>query len=201
MTDPQSDESAFATPAFDLELLRDPDTDPAAHQLEWKRLFEHFSPRLDSFFRSRVPENSDREDLISSVWQRTLENLHRLDSAAVFWNWLRKVGENRLIDLHRSRAAENRQLDQVGLDSKNRDESSIDDILSRLASDPYAGTGIGPTELRSRYLSLSSSDRALVGLILLDLPHREIAARLGLASEQASRQRWRRIRARLRNPA
>jgi DNA-directed RNA polymerase specialized sigma24 family protein len=182
---------------FDLELLKDPDSHPVAHASEWKRLFEHFTPRLDSYFRERVPDVSDREDLISVIWERTVENLHRLDSDAVFWNWFRRVGENRLVDIQRSRTSERRSREQLDRECMSSD-TAVDDVLSRLSTDPYAGTGIGPDELRSRYLLLSDPDRAFILLILNDVPHRQIATRLGLVSEQASRQRWKRIRARLR---
>jgi RNA polymerase sigma factor (sigma-70 family) len=182
---------------FDLELLQDPDSDPSAHATEWRRLFEHFTPRLDSYFRERVPNLADREDLISVVWERTVENLHRLNSPSVFWNWLRRVGENRLVDVQRNRAAEKRSQELLTREYVAAD-ITVDDVVARLSTDPYAGTGITPEELRSRYLSLSEPDRTFVLLILQDLSHRQIATRLGLPTDQASRQRWKRIRARLR---
>jgi DNA-directed RNA polymerase specialized sigma24 family protein len=181
---------------FDLELLKDPDSDPTAHTSEWRRLFEHFTPRLDSYFRERVPNLADREDLISVIWERTVENLHRLDSAAVFWNWFRRVGENRLVDVQRSLATEIRAQEQLAREYLSFD-TAVDDVLARLSTDRYAGTGMSPEDLRSRYLSLTDLDRTFVLLILNDLPHRQIATRLGLPSEAASRQRWKRIRARL----
>ena len=184
-------------PDFDLDLLRDPDSDPVAHASEWQRLFEHYTPRLDGYFRDRVPDPTDRDDLIAVIWERTVQNLHRLDSPAVFWNWLRRVGENRLVDVHRSRAAERHALEGLGTEPLSFAASVDEDALTRLSADPYFGTGIGPEDLRSRYLSLTEDERNFVLMVLRDRSHKEIAAHLGLASEQASRQRWKRIRERL----
>jgi RNA polymerase sigma factor (sigma-70 family) len=179
---------------FDLQLLGDPDADPDAHRREWTRVFNHFTPRLDSYFAARVPNKSDREDLIQHIWSKAILRVSSLSDASVLWNWLRRVGENRLTDLQRSGLVVERYAAAHAADVRHELATSPPpSALDHLVSNPFDG------EVGRQFAALSPLDQQLVILAMDEVPHEEIARRLGLPSAAASRQRLHRLRSVLRS--
>lgn len=178
---------------FDLLLLGNPDADPDAHQREWRRVFSHFTPRLDNYFSGRVPNAVDREDLIQHIWYKAILHVDNLPDASVLWNWLRTVGDNRLTDLRRSDAVAQRHAEEHAAELRHELQTSPPlSPLEMLASNPFDG------DMGRRFAALPELDRQLVLLAMEEVPHDEIARRLGLSSAAASRQRWHRLRRSLR---
>ena len=178
---------------IDLRLLGDPDTDPDAHRREWTRVFNHFTPRLDNYFSGRVPSADEREDLIQHIWYKAILHVDALPDAAVLWNWLRRVGDNRITDLRRSAAVAERHAEEHAADLRHEMATSQpQSSLDRMASNPFDG------EMGRRIAALSELDQKLVRLAMDDVPHDEIARQLGLSSAAACRQRWHRLRQSLR---
>jgi RNA polymerase sigma factor (sigma-70 family) len=179
---------------FDLVVLRDPDGDPDAHQREWRRLVEHFVPRLNSYFRLKVPAPDERDDLVQHILFKAVLNVRGIHASAALWNWLRKIGENRVIDLQRSEQSTARHLEQQAAELEFASEAALSDGLVDLPLDSAEGEG----ELGRRVAALSALDRQLLTLVANDVPHETIAKQLGLPSAEASRQRWSRLRRKLR---
>lgn len=183
---------------FDLRLLGDPDTDPNAHQREWRRLVEHYAPRLDGYFADRIPERVDRDDLLQHVWYKAMLHVRSLPNATVLWNWLRRVGENRLTDVARSGAVALRHAEAHAAELRHELEAGgqVDAREEMVDLDALDLEG----DVGRRFAALSEADRQLVMLVIEGVPHETIAARLGLPSAAASRQRWSRLRRSLRGP-
>lgn len=173
----------------DLKLLGDPDADTVTRSSEWRRVFEHFTPRLDDYFLHRVPDSDERDDLLQHIWYKAVLHIGSLPSSDVLWNWLRRVGENRLIDLQRSAASGVARAEEHA--AEVRHELSISDspsALDVLASNPFDGV------IGQKFAALSQEDRTIILLALDAVPHAEIARHVGLPSAAASRQRWSRLR-------
>ncbi|WP_309670069.1 sigma-70 family RNA polymerase sigma factor [Gemmatimonas sp.] len=181
---------------FDLGALRDPDADPEAHQREWRRFFAHFVPRLDSYFQLKVPAPDDRDDLIQHILVKAVLNVRGIRASAALWNWLRKIGDNRMFDLRRSAQSTARRVEQQKAELLAESESHPNTGPSDARLDPAGGDGA----LGRRIAALSDVDRQLLDLVANDVPHEVIAQRLGFASADASRQRWSRLRRKLGAP-
>ena len=204
VTDPsvlQTSEStarlAGARADFDLALLGDPDSDPAAHRREWTRLFEHYTPRLDGYSAGRLPERADRDDLLQHIWFKAVLHVRSLPNAGVLWNWLRKVGENRLTDVRRSGAIAARHAEAHAAAVRHELKTTRD---SEVNTDAQLEAADLDGEVGRRIAALSEDDRQFVLLVIEKMSHEEIAKRLGLPSAAASRQRWSRLRRGLRGP-
>lgn len=182
-------EAGERSPDFDLHVLSDPDTDPSAHQSEWRRLFEHFTPRLDGYFATRVPDEAERADLIQDIWHKALLHIAQLRTPAVLWNWLRRVGENRLIDTRKAAATARRRVEEHAAELHFELETSPPlSALEQLVSNPFQG------EMGQRFARLSERDQRVVRLAMEAVPHEDIARELRLPSAAASRQLLARIR-------
>jgi RNA polymerase sigma factor (sigma-70 family) len=181
---------------FDLGALRDPDADPEAHQREWRRLVAHFVPRLDSYFQLKVPAPDDRDDLIQHILVKAVLNVRGIQASAALWNWLRKIGDNRLFDLRRSAQSTARHIEQQAAELMAETQAHATTEVCDARLDPANGDGA----LGRRIAALNDVDRRLLDLVANEVPHEEIALRLGLASADASRQRWSRLRRKLRAP-
>lgn len=182
---------------FSIGLLADPDADPDAHRREWTRVHAHFTARLDSFWRGRVPHDPERAELIQDTWVRTVPSVRKLRAPDVMWSWLCTVSERLYLD--RARSAERAERQRGALEARELTPgaavSDEPDALERLAHDPFDGwPGVDSQVFRERVAALSPDDRTMLRLLGEGHDHAEVACRLGIASADASRQRLRRIR-------
>lgn len=210
--DPRRPEGAFE---FDVSLLTGAGTDGAsggdadrdardgdadgreAREAEWRRVFEHFDPRLRSYFAARVPDEDALDDLMARLWRRALRGLPELRYAAGAWNWLVRVGTNLTTDdWRRARVRQSRH------DAWRRDELPTEPAVPAPALSGDADDDDGPAALvdaaavRAALETFAPVDAAVLRLRLLEgLEHEDIAERLGLPSAAAARKRFSRARA------
>lgn len=190
----ESDPSDHGYVQFDLATLGDPVTDAMAFEHAWWRFEAHFSPRLHSYFQQEVPAPDERDDLIQHILIKATLHIRSVQSVGVLWNWLRKIGHNRLTDLRRSAKSNARHIELLTADLMEEEQGAPRAQATDPRLDPFAREG----ELGRRIAALSAMDRQLLDLVADKVPHDEIAAQLGLASADASRQKWSRLRRKLR---
>jgi RNA polymerase sigma factor (sigma-70 family) len=200
--------SALETPVeeidFDPKLLADSDGDPAIRDRQWSLVHRHFTKRLNDFFAGRVPDPTEREELIAMIWRRALRSFGSLRSPRATWNWLRQIGENALKDRWKSQNAERKNSKKLATYT-TVEESLFHEgptVLESLAQDDAFGDGRWPVDratLLRRLTELSSEELRYLRLRLIEgLEHEEIAEMLG-CSPAAARQRYTRILARVRD--
>lgn len=180
-------------PRFDLALLTGSHAAGSAGQAEWRRVFNHFNPRLNSYFARRVEDRDALDDLISEIWRRVMLNVHLLKSQNALWSWMLQIGVNLLRDLGRQGVRQNGR--RISLDHLAPAELE-QLIVPRLLDEP--GSIVDGDSLREALGELAPMDRELLELHVIDeLTHAEIASRLNLDSEAASRKRLQRLRSQL----
>ena len=136
------------------------------------RLFEHFAPRLKSYFiRAGIP-SAQAEDLAQdamlAVWRRASQFDSRRAGAAT---WLFAIARNLRIDLYRRHRSEQ--------------AAAAGDQLETTETDITAGDILDAAErearIRSALTMLSSEQQSVIRLSFFsDTPHREIASQLGI---------------------
>jgi DNA-directed RNA polymerase specialized sigma24 family protein len=177
--------------SFDFNLPVLYDTGVAANQrdAEWRRVFEHFDPRLRGFFESRTDSGDELDELMSELWRRVLLGVHRLESHRAAWNWMVKIGTNVLLGRGRTSTRERKRavlIQEVVCTEVG--PAFIERVFDDAPDDDRMATVLARIE------ALPEDDRRLIALVAEDFGHAEIARRLSLASAAASRQRLRRIR-------
>ena len=176
--------------SFDLTLLADTDSPEPLRQAEWRRVFDHFNPRLKSYFALRVSDGDALDDLVAEVWRRVFLNIDRLRSANAVWSWMIQIGVNLLRDLGRQgirRSGRRLSLDQ--LTAVELQELVVPRVADHTESSWAAAL------LRETLATLPWDDRELLELYVIDeLTHAEIAIRLKLPGPAASRKRLQRLK-------
>lgn len=180
-----------AYPVFSLAALRGDAEWARAREAEWERVFAHFQPRLELYFRRRSDGILPLDDLLQEVWLRACLNILTLETPAALWTWFLTIGNNLLRDELRRRRPVMEPLPMepdtsthavgafLGLLEARFDEASAEalaDVQRRVTAEEW------------EFLSLLCVD---------NLSHEEVAARVNLPSAMASRQRLRRLRERL----
>jgi len=175
-------------------LLGDPDRDGPERDREWSRLYRALTPRLRSFFASRVTAE-ELDDLIANIWQRAVLRIGTLDDPDALWSWLVTIGVNLVKDGIRAAV---RQRTHLGRES-SLDGASIEErIAERLAGDLIAKRQLNDGARIVRE-SVSDAEWELLHLWAVDdLTHAEIAHRMSLTSAVAARQQVSRLCRRLR---
>lgn len=174
---------------FNIAILHDLGAAEDRRDAEWRRVFEHFDPRLRAFFAHRTESGDELDELMSELWRRVLLGVHRLESHRAAWNWMVRIGTNVLLGRGRTatRGRKRAELIQDVL-STEVGPAFIDRVFDDAPDDESRATVLARIE------ALPEDDRRLIALVAEDLAHAEIARRLSLASAAASRQRLRRIR-------
>lgn len=180
-------------PTFRLEALTGLAGDSEREQ-EWRRLFEHFQPRLVSYFARRVDSEDQLDELTSEIWRRLLLNIHKLKSTNAFWSWMLQVGRNILADWGRGGIRMNGR--QVAMEELTASDAAA--LITPFIFDGDDGSQDIP-DLVEALAQLPAEDRALLELIVVDdMSHADVAIRLRLDSAAACRKRLQRIKAKLR---
>ncbi len=174
---------------FEIALLHDTGSPSDQREAEWRRVFEHFDPRLRDFFGHRTDSGDELDELMSELWRRVLLSVHRLESHRAAWNWMVKIGTN--VWLGRGRTA-TRERKRVALMHEVAHTEVGPAFIDRVFED--APDDERRAKVLARINELPEEDRRLIALVAEDQAHSEIARRLSLASAAASRQRLRRIR-------
>jgi DNA-directed RNA polymerase specialized sigma24 family protein len=185
--------------SFDIGLLADAETDPERHEAEWRRVYEHFDPYLRYYFED-VMRYRDSDEIVAAVWRKALRKIGSLDVPENAWWWLIRIGRNYFIDQRRQ---EGRRLrnDRTGLDRMTEDtpEDWRDRILDEIAREKTFGDRIDLRAFRVAFAALKDSDQEFAYLLQSEeLSHEQLVERLKLKSVEASRQRWRWIKKKLR---
>ncbi|MEZ4378598.1 MAG: sigma-70 family RNA polymerase sigma factor [Gemmatimonadales bacterium] len=174
---------------FNIAVLHDIGVAEDERDAEWRRVFEHFDPRLRDFFGQRTDSASELDELMSELWRRVLLGVHRLDSHRAAWNWMVTIGTNVLRGWGRSAMRERKRAEGlVQLACTDMAPDFIERVFDDAPGDDRMAVVL------ARIAALPEKDRLLVALVAEDRTHTEIARRLSLASAAASRQRLRRIR-------
>ena len=140
----------------------------------FRRLFDHFAPRLHAFLRRLGVPDSTREDLVqdilASVWHRAAS----YDPArAAASTWIYTIARNRRIDL-----ARRRRFPEVDLG----DPATVPDPVDEAPlPDDQVGLGQMGRRLRAALAELPAEQSDIVALAYYgELSHSEIANKLGL---------------------
>lgn len=174
---------------FDIALLHDIGVPADQRDAEWRRVFEHFDPRLRDFFEHRTESGDELDELLSELWRRVLLSVHRLESHRATWNWMVKIGTNLLIERGRTATRARRRAEVIQeVMSTEMGPAFIERVFDDAPDDDLRAMVLARIE------ALPEEDRRLVSLVAEDQAHAEIARQLSLASAAASRQRLRRIR-------
>jgi RNA polymerase sigma factor (sigma-70 family) len=185
---------------FDLALLANPAANRDDQEQEWARVFQEFNPRLERFLERRAQDSGEVNEILSHTWEQVYLNvrLGKLESPRVMWTWLSTVAFRKLIDFQRSRTRTRRE---VRIDEDPYHEGLLSRercVLERLSEVDQAYAEVAHIDrqtFKARWSKLSEKDRRFAYLYAVDdFSHAEIAELLGLPSEEASRQRWRRIK-------
>lgn len=185
---------------FDLRVLADPTADRLQFDKEWGRAYAEFDPRLRDFFRLRVESDDDLKDLISHIWLKAFQYIRALRAPDALFAWLIKIGENKLKDLHAHQAAQRRFLQAYGGNLANEEGARLEENAhDHFFKDGFFDEHPGLTRsiVRDRIQALSIEDRRFLGMVAQGVPHEEVAQTLSLASPEASRQRYARLRRKL----
>jgi DNA-directed RNA polymerase specialized sigma24 family protein len=126
---------------------------------------------------------------MSEVWRRVLLGVKNLNSHRAAWSWMTTIGINALRSMGRNQQRADRRSDAVEREAA-ADPAVV--FLSRIEEDLVEDHH---TSAALSYIArLPTEDQELIRLVADEIPHIEIAKRLGLRSAAASRQRLRRIR-------
>jgi RNA polymerase sigma factor (sigma-70 family) len=111
-------------------------------------------PRLRSFIRRRVPNESDVEDLLQEVFSKLVEAHRLLMPIDYVTGWLFRVARNRITDLFRKKRPEN--FTDLAVADEDGELHELEDLLPS----PDAG----PEALYLRSLLLGELESALAEL-------------------------------------
>lgn len=177
-------------PHFDLALLANEAAPEPLRQVEWRRLFRHFDPRLRSYFGQRVADGDELDDLVAELWRRVFLYVGRLKAANALWPWMVQIGVNLLRDLgSQGVRREGRRVSLEELTAAELQGLVVPRVVDRPDTGPHG------EHLKGILKTLSAVDRELVELYAIDeLTHAEIATRLNLPGAAASRKRLQRLR-------
>ncbi len=149
---------------------------------EVNRLWEEFADQLGGFLRARVGSEAEAEDLRQEVFLKLQKQLEAGRTIHDLGAWLYRTARNAVIDHYRTRKLSEPVDASVADESGNRDP----DLAPLLAS------------FRGMIHSLPDGYREAVVLAdIEELPHKEVARRLGLTLS-AAKSRIQRGRAMLR---
>lgn len=181
---------------FSPQRLADSGVDEALRDAEWARVFAHFNPRLRTYFDRLCADDSELDDVLAETWRRVFIHIATLSVPVAAWSWMVTIGRNVLADHGRASSAQKRREEK--LTQWREAEPASDEIaLDWLHEDDLDGMPRGDAALKE-IAALPPQDRDLLQLwAVMDVPHEQIAQRLGLASAAASRKRLQRIRKRL----
>ena len=199
----QSDEPGRSGPfTFDVGLLADDKVDSEVREREWMRVYKHFDPRLRDYFSARVRDGDELDDLLALLWRRALRGLRDLRHPGGAWNWLVRVGLNALRDGWRRDTVRverhNEWLNEQLAEGEPLVELTLEEDDESGGAKPDSSQPIDASAVRAALEHLSTNDQAVLRLRLFEqLDHAEIAARLGLPSAAAARQRFSRAKAQL----
>jgi RNA polymerase sigma factor (sigma-70 family) len=186
-------ERRAARPRFRLLALRGVEGEKMRDR-EWRAVVTHFEPRLAGYFRRRADGVMLIDDLLQEIWLRAYIHIDSLKSEGALWTWLTTIGANLLRDeIDRRKLpvvvgeralhdADVRAMEFLGMEWSQREDAVLraEGVRSKCSAEEW------------EFLNLLTVD---------ELSHAEVAARLGLHSAVASRQRLRRLRERLVDPA
>src|SRR5271163_1632565 len=111
-------------------------------------------PRLRSFIRRRVPNESDVEDLLQEVFYELVEAHRLLKPIDYVTGWLFRVARNRITDLFRKKKPA--PFADAAFDNEEGERLAVEDLLPS----PDAG----PEALYLRGVLLDELEDALAGL-------------------------------------
>ena len=175
-----------------LRILQGLEGNADDRNTEWLRIFQHYHPRLRSFFAWRASSEDELEDHLGQIWARAFLFVGSLKSASALWSWLTTVGNNVFRDEQRRRRRRPILLES---DAPVRD-GTLEALIAGWTAD------VDEHERQAKEVAeileaLPAADREFLELYAIDgLSHDEIAIRVGLPSAAASRQRLKRLRAR-----
>jgi RNA polymerase sigma factor (sigma-70 family) len=183
---------------FDPALLGNPSADEVERDAEWRRVFEHFDPRLREFFSYQRPAPDELDDLLLHIWRAALRGFGSLQSPRAAWSYLVSVGKNYLRDQWAAEARQDRNLDLYGRHIAVEEElrKELPNVLDRLVREDTWSAGrwpVEPEEFEERMSQLSDVDRELILLRhLRGLTHEQAAEELDI-THGAARKRYSRI--------
>jgi RNA polymerase sigma factor (sigma-70 family) len=93
-------------------------------------------PRLRSFIRKRVPNESDVEDLLQEVFIKLVEAHRLLQPIDYVTGWLFRVARNRITDLFRKKKPEN--FSDAAVEDEDGEFLEIEDLLPSPDAGPEA---------------------------------------------------------------
>jgi RNA polymerase sigma factor (sigma-70 family) len=176
----------------DVKSLVDGRAPAEQREEEWVRVFRHFQPRLQGYFRSRTASAETLDDLLAELWRRAVLGVASLRSGAAMWSWLTTIGNNLLRDQwRRDRRVQVREVSWTDAEADDRLRHLLEGWV---VPDEAQSSPDGPRSLVLE--ALTPDDRALLTLFADGFTHEEIAVELGLTGAAASRQRLRRLRLR-----
>lgn len=185
---------------FDPKALADPTCNREGRDTEWKRLYRALDPHLRAYFETVTSEELV-DDVVAETWRRALRKIHDLrDPGSLFW-WMVRIGKNWLKD---QRISDNRRQQREQKYAHRADQTD-DDLETRLlgqlgAEVEVEGRVIDGPHLREAVSNLSLQNRAFLQLYVVEeLPHADVARRLGLPSADASKARWHWLKKKLRD--
>jgi len=130
-----------------LELERGVAFWPLERAVDWDALYEDALPRVYNFFRYRLGDGADAEDLTSITFEKAWRARHRYrHDRAGFTTWLLAIARNVAIDHHRSQREH-----------------------APLAAADLAGVTAGPTP---EAVAIERSEFARLARLLAELPPR-----------------------------
>jgi RNA polymerase sigma factor (sigma-70 family) len=180
--------------SIQLDILKGTEGSASDRDDEWLSVFRHYQPRLESYFRSRLGDAADADDVVAETWSRAFLFIGSLSSAAALWSWLTTIGNNVIRDRQR-RAQRRPELRESDLTNP---EGTLEAFIDGWSFREFASEGPAGHARAAVLDRLSSEEREYLELLAVEgLSHHEIAQRLHLPSAAASRQRLRRIRVRL----
>lgn len=183
---------------FHPALLGDPSADEVERDAEWRRVFEHFDPRLRDFFSYQRPDPDELDDLLLHVWRAALRGFGSLQSPRAAWSYLITVGKNYLRDQWAAEARQDRNLDLYGRHIAVEEElrKELPNVLDRIAHEDTWTDGrwpVEPDQFEERMSQLSDAERELILLRhVRGLTHEQAAEELRI-TPAAARKRYSRI--------
>jgi RNA polymerase sigma-70 factor (ECF subfamily) len=157
--------------AMERAMLHSETRESDLQDLDWNQIYADLAPRLYNYFRFRLGQEREVEDLTSRTFEKawTARRRYRRDLAG-FSTWLFKIAQNLVVDHVRSR----------------RNYVSIDDVADLTAPDTASPEdnlerGSDLSRLASLTRELPLQDRELIALKYgAGLSNREIARLTGL---------------------